>query len=151
MKALIARTLSRLRADTGGSVFVEFALLGPALLVMMFGVLQVGIAFQSYSALRSLSADVARYAMVQYQTGNTLSNSQLRTFARNQALGAPYLMTSDRLAITVEDADDQRVTGAKEVEISVTYRIYNMMGFIGIEGPTVDYVRPIFLVEEAAA
>ena len=140
----------RLCRDTSGSVLVEFAFLGPALLVMMFGILQVGIAFQSYSALRSLSADVARYAMVQYQTGNELSNSQLRTFARNQALGAPYLMTSDRLMISVEDAEDQRVAGAKEVEIEISYRLYNMLGFIDIEMPTVDYNRPIFLVDSSA-
>ncbi|MXO93124.1 hypothetical protein GRI62_05825 [Erythrobacter arachoides] len=130
---------------------VEFALLAPALLIMMFGVLQVGIALQNYNALRSLTADVSRYAMVQYQTGNNLSPSQLRAFARNQALGAPYLMTSDRLRVTVEEADTQRVAGAKEIEIALSYRIYSLLGFADIEAPTIDYQRAIFLVDSSAA
>lgn len=145
------RFLARLRDDTQGSMIVEFALLGPALILMLFGVLQVGIGLQSYNAMRNLSADVARYAMVQYQTGNELSNSQIRAFARNHAQGAPYMMDPDRLGVVIEDAAVQRVTGAKELEIAITYRMTSLLEFVGIEMPTLDFDRPIFLLDSSAA
>ncbi len=81
--------LNRLRRENTGVAAIEFALIGPAFIVMILGVLQVGMGLQSYNALRNLSADVARYSMVQYQTGNALSNSQIRSWARNHAQGPP--------------------------------------------------------------
>ena len=139
--------LTRLRQDTLGAAAIEFALIGPAFLVMMLGVLQVGMGLQSYNAMRSLSADVARYSVVQYQTGNTISNSQIRSWTRNHASGAPYLLDPDRLGVTVADADTQRVAGAKELRLTVTYQITSVLEFIDIEGPTLDFERPVFLLE----
>ncbi len=140
---------ARLRHDTVGAVVIEFALLGPALIVMLLGVLQVGMGLQSYNAMRSLSADIARYAMVQYQTGNQLSNSQIRAWGRNHGRAAPYLFTSTRLDVIVEDAATQRVTGAKELTITVTYEITSVLEFIGIDGPELDFERPVFLLDES--
>lgn len=141
--------LNRIVTDERGGAIIEFALLGPAFIVMMLGVLQVGLGLQSYNAMRSMSADVARYSMVQYQTGNTLSNSQLGTWARNHAQGAPYLMDTDRLGIEITDAATQRVAGAKELDITVTYRLTSVLDFIDIKGPTVDFSRPIFLLDNS--
>lgn len=137
--------LNRLRRDNAGVAAIEFALIGPAFIVMILGVLQVGMSLQSYNAMRNLSADVARYAMVQYQTGNTLTNSQIRTWARNHGQGAPYLMDPDRLGITIADAENQRVAGARELDITLTYQASSVLEFIDIEGPTMDFNRPIFL------
>jgi Flp pilus assembly protein TadG len=47
--------LARIRRDRRGAVMVEFALIGPALLAMLFGVLQFGLGMQNYNALRSIS------------------------------------------------------------------------------------------------
>ncbi len=138
----------RIRRDENGAAAIEFALLGPAFLLMLMGVLQVGMAMQNYNALRSLSADVARYAMVQYQTGNELSNSQIETFAENHALGAPYLLDQNRVNVTVTNADTQRVAGATELQVVVSYQIDSLLGFAGIEFPFVTYTRPIFLLDE---
>lgn len=137
----------RLRNDETGSMVVQFALLGPAFLVMLFGVLQVGIALQQYNALRNVSADVARYAMVQYQTGNQVSNSQLRTYTLNTAQGAPYLLSSARINAAVTDASTQRVAGAKELDITITYQIDSLLDFADIGGPFITYSRPIFIVQ----
>ncbi len=142
--------LNRLRQDTLGAAAIEFALLGPAFLVMMLGVLQVGLGLQSYNAMRNLSADVSRYAMVQYQTGNTVSASQIRTWGRNHAQGSPYLMDPDRLGMTVEEAETQRVDGATEMTITVTYQITSVLEFIDIDGPRLDFERPIFLLDSSA-
>ena len=40
--------ISRLRQDTLGAAAIEFALIGPAFIVMILGVLQVGMGLQSY-------------------------------------------------------------------------------------------------------
>ncbi len=141
--------LPRIRRDETGASAIEFALLGPIFLLLFMGVLQVGIAMQNYNALRGLSADVARYAMVQYQTGNEVSNSQIETWAENAALGAPYLLDQNRVNAVVTTASTQRVTGATELQLVISYQLDSFLGFAGIEFPFVTYTRPIFLLDEA--
>ncbi len=137
----------RITRDENGAIAVEFALLAPIFLLLLVGVLQVGMAMQNYNALRGLSADVARYAMVQYQTGNELSNSQLETWAENQALGAPYLLDQNRINATITNAATQRVSGATELQVVVSYQLDSFLGFAGIEFPFVTYTRPVFLLD----
>ena len=148
MAMKLSSFLSRLRRDDTGAAAIEFALLSPALLLLMVGVLQLGLALQNYSALRGLSSDVARYAMVQYQTGNKISNSQIETWAKNHALGAPYLLKQSRVNAVVTTASTQRVTGATELQLVVSYQIESFLGFAGIEFPFVTYTRPIFLLDD---
>lgn len=139
-----------LRDDTRGAAVVEFALIGPILLILLFGVLQVGIALQNYNAVRNVSADVARYAMVQHQSGNNLSNSQVQTYAVTHAQGPPYLLLGERVNATITTAATQRVAGARELQITVTYQVNSMLDFAGIGGPFVSYTRPIFLIDNTA-
>ncbi len=139
--------LRNLLADTKGASVVEFALVAPAFMVMTFGVLHVGMMMQNYNAIRNLSADVARYAMVQHQTGNELSNSQLRTYAINHAQGAPYLLVGDRVNAVITTPTTQRVAGAEERQITVTYQMESFLEFAGIDAPFVTYTRPIFTVD----
>ncbi len=136
----------RLKRDENGAAIVEFALLAPIFIFLLVGVLQVGMAMQNYNALRGVSADVARYAMVQYQTGNKLSNSQLETWAENHALGAPYLLDRNRINATITTASTQRVTGATELQVIMSYQLDSFLGFAGIKFPFVTYTRPVFLL-----
>ena len=98
------RTLRRLGGDLRGAVAVEFALLAPAFIVMLFGVLQVGIGLQNYNAMRSLSADVARYAMIEHAKGTVMSNTALTTYAENLGSGPPYLLIPENLDVTIAPA-----------------------------------------------
>lgn len=139
---------ARLRADRSGSVAVEFALLGAAFLTMLLGVLQVGIGMQNYNAIRSASADVARYTMVQYETGNKLNMTQIRNYALSAGQNAPYLLDFARLNATVDTADVQRVDGATELTLEMTYTVPIIIGFLGIDEPRIVYQRPIFLLDE---
>ncbi len=139
---------ARLRADRSGSVAVEFALLGAAFLTMLLGVLQVGIGMQNYNAIRSASADVARYTMVQYETGNKLNMTQIRNYALSAGQNAPYLLDFARLDATVDTADVQRVDGATELTLEMTYTVPIIIGFLGIDEPRIVYQRPIFLLDE---
>ena len=79
---MIGDWLTRVRRDNSGSVVVEFAIIGPTMLAMMLGVFQIGIGMQNYNAMRSIAAETARHAIVNYQTGNKLSNSQLADHAK---------------------------------------------------------------------
>jgi len=134
-----------IQRDKSGAAALEFALVGPALIAMLLGALQIGIGMQNYNALRDVSAQVARYAMVQYTTGNTLTNDQLDAYAYNVAQSAPYLLKSERLVSTVSDAATQRVTGATEKTLVMQYRIPSMFEAMGLRGPQITYTRPLFL------
>ena len=147
--------MSRLKAFLGrigrandGAVAVEFGLLGTIMLTMLLGVLQVGIGMQNYNAVRSVSAEVARYSMVQYETGNKITNSQIQTYALSTAQNAPYLLDADRVQTSVFDATTQRVSGAKELTLRVRYRVPIIVAFLGLPEPQISYERPIFLLDE---
>jgi Flp pilus assembly protein TadG len=141
------RLSRRLGASSGGSTSVEFALLAPAFIAMLLGVLQVGIGMQNYNALRGLSADVARYAMVKQAAGNPQTNDQLQTYTAQAGSAAPYLLQTDDLDATVVDAAPQRIVGVKELTLTVTYQIPTLFSAMGLKGPHITYSRPIFLTQ----
>jgi Flp pilus assembly protein TadG len=139
-----ARFLRRLRLDDAGAAMLEFAIVGPAMILMLFGVLQVGIGLQNYNALRNVSADVARYAMVQYSTGNKLSDDQMTDYAKSVAEGSPYLLKSD-IQVSITDVALSQVTNAKEKTLTIQYQIPSVLDSMGLEGPDITYTRPMFL------
>lgn len=139
-------TFLRIARDRTAAVTVEFALLSFIMFGMLLGVLQVGIGMQSYNAIRNVSADVARYVTVQDQTGNVLTNSQIRAYAISTGKSAPYLLQDARLNASVADATTQRVTGAREIELTITYRIPSLLTVLDIYSPNITYTRPIFVV-----
>ncbi len=143
--------LNRILRDERASMVVEFALLGPVFVVMFLGVLQVGIALQNYNALRNISAEVARYTMVQHETENYITNSQIKSYTVSLAQGVPYMLENRRFSAIARDASDQRVSGAREVELVIGYQIDSLLDFAGIDGPFVTYSRPIFLVESSSS
>jgi Flp pilus assembly protein TadG len=141
---MIALGFSRFRRSETGVATLEFAILGPAIIMMLFGVIQVGIGLQNYNALRNVSADVARYAMIQYATGNKLSNDQMTDYAESVANGAPYLLNSV-LQVTVADVATPQITGAREKTLTIRYQIPSVLATMGLQGPTITYSRPLFL------
>lgn len=129
-----------------GSAVVEFALLGPAFLAMFMGVLQVGIGMQSYNALRGLSGDVARHAVVTYQTGVRPNVGTLETWAETRASAPPYGLTAAQFNAQIAAATPQRVTGATEYTITLTYTVPTVLSIIGIDDIPLTYTRPVFVV-----
>jgi Flp pilus assembly protein TadG len=71
---------------------VEFALVLPILIVVLFGVIDFGRAFWLRSKLQTAAEDAGRYAM----THTGLSNSQIETYLRGRTGG--YV---DLAAVTV--------------------------------------------------
>jgi len=143
---MMRNLLKRLRLADAGSVAIEFALIGPALIAMLLGVMQVGIGMQNYNALRGISSDMARYSMVQYQTGNKLSDGQLTAYARSIATRSPYSLDGARLATQILTPNTQRVTGATEKTIVLTYEVPTVLGVIGFNDVPISYSRPVFLL-----
>lgn len=125
---------------------VEFALVAPTLIALMLGVLGMGMGMQKYNAMRNVASDVARYAVVNYQTNNRLTTSQLSSYARTIAVQAPYYMENDQVTIAVTQPGAQRVADAVEYQISITYRISTLLSVIGIPDFDVTYSRPIFVI-----
>jgi len=142
----MSKFLSRLRGDRQGSVAIEFALIGPVFITMFLGVLQIGIGMQNYNAMRGISADVARYAVVNYQTANRLTTSQLEDYARSVAAAPPYGLTRSRLTASVALATTQRVAGATEYTMTLDYTVPSVLGIMGMQDIPLSYDRPIFVV-----
>ena len=111
-------------------------------------VLQIGIGMQNYNAMRGISADVARYAVVNYQTANRLSTSQLEDYTRSVAASPPYGLTRGRLTATVSTAATQRVAGATEYSVALTYNVPSVLGNMGMQDIPLNYTRPIFVISE---
>ena len=144
---MIRKVASSLRSNQTASAAVEFALIGPLFLTLFMGVMQVGIGMQNYNALRSISADTARYAVINYQKSNLLTAIQLQTYATNLAKAAPYgLEQSPRFTVFVSTPATQRVAGATEFQIRVTYRVRTWLGLIGLGEIPLTYTRPIFVI-----
>jgi Flp pilus assembly protein TadG len=140
-----------IRSDSTGSVAVEFALIGPAMLAMLLGVLQFGIGMQNYNALRSVAGEVARYAVTDAQDAAARSNmtlrdtnTQLEQYAREVATDMPYGLQSSRLTATVTSVPT-RVDGASERTIQLQYSIPSMLGIIGIDAIPITYTQTVFI------
>ncbi|MDL2358278.1 MAG: TadE/TadG family type IV pilus assembly protein [Pseudomonadota bacterium] len=144
---MIKNLVSALLPDQTASAAVEFALIGPAFLAMFLGVMQVGIGMQNYNALRSISADTARWAVVNYQTGNQKTAIQMQQKATDLAAAAPYgLEASPRFTAFVSSPTTQRVAGATEFRITLTYQVRTLLSVIGIGEIPLTYTRPIFVI-----
>ena len=63
----------RLKEDEQGQTMVEFAILFPVLVVMLFGIIQFGIVFNNYLALTDAVRAGAREASVARQTADPSS------------------------------------------------------------------------------
>ena len=101
---------SALLRDERGSMVVEFGLLAPVFLMLVFGMLQVAFYMQHLNAVQSLASDGARFVMIEYQKNNPLSNDQIREVLLSRATSQQYLLDTDRVQITVDRSGASRVT-----------------------------------------
>lgn len=146
-----ATILARLRDRCDGSAAVEFALIGPIMFALFFGVMQFGIGMQNYNALRSVSAELARYAVIDAQDAAAHSdmtmrdtNAELEAYAREIAADPPYGLEGDRLTVTVTSVPT-RVDGASERTITLRYNVRSYLSMIGMGVIPITYTRPVFI------
>lgn len=66
---MIQRELTRLRSDQGGATIVEFALIAPALLVMLFGLFDLAYNMYTAQMLQGAIQDAARDSTIEGASG----------------------------------------------------------------------------------
>ena len=140
--------LARLVRDRIGGALVEFALLAPVFIGMVIGVIQIGMYMQSYTAVRSLASDAARFAAVEYQKNNNIGTSTLASDIAAIGVTSPYNLGSDRLTVTVNEVAS-RVNGAHEFDMDISYSVPTFMSGIGFHDITIDYSRPLFVIDNS--
>ena len=138
----------RLSRNADGAVTVEFALIGPLFIALMLGVMQIGIGMQNYNAMRSIASDTLRYSVVNYQTNNDLTNTQVRDFTRSIATNSPYGLDSTRLAVRVDSVATPRVIGTIEKTLTITYSVPTVLEIVGFTEFPITYSQSIFLMNE---
>ena len=136
--------LARLARSNRATSAVEFGILAPFIFALMLGVLQLGFHMQNFNAVRSVATDTARWTIVEYQKGNTLTNEQIESKATAYAVNAPYLLEIDNLTV-VSTRPISDVVGTLKMQIQVSYVPRNLLGFFGIRSPTIAVTRPIYV------
>ena len=145
MREHLASFGKRLARDERGGTLVEFALVSPIMLTLLFGVIQVGLHVQNANAVRNLAADGARAAVVEYQRGNSLSANQIAAEIRARGVGPKYNLNLDRLDVVVTE-EASRIGGVDEKSIAISYDMPNYLAFVDLSDLTIEYERPEFLL-----
>lgn len=145
----LLRFIKRLAGEVRGAVIVEFALLGPTLIVAMIGVFYCAVYLQNYNALRSVASDTARRVMVEYQKDNSLSISEIQAIARSIAVSSPYMLLTDQLSVNAVKESTSRVTDADEYTLTLNYTGVHFLPIEGLGATNMSYERPIFVVDES--
>lgn len=136
--------LRRLATCTTGSTAIEFAALGPLFILLMLCVFQFATAIQAYNGLSGAVADLQRAIVVQSQVGTNLTTTQIQTNANGIATSKPYYLKSSLLSTTVALASPQRVSGATEYQVTMTYSV-PVMVFPSMTPFKFTYKRAIFI------
>jgi hypothetical protein len=105
----LRKSAIRLVAEQDGVTAVEFALLLPVFLLLVFGILEIGLAL-IYVTLISFGADKGiAYLIDQRQNYETITEPGLRTAVCSAFAGTP-LTCDERLKIALINADDPTPT-----------------------------------------
>jgi len=126
---------------------VEFALLAPFFLGLLFGVIEIGVYMQNYNAIRSLASDAARFAAVEYQKKNQISETTIADNVEAMGIGAPYFLNADQLEIDVTPVTPSSVNGARQFALTITYERPQLVGGISLDALTLTYSRPVFVLQ----
>jgi Flp pilus assembly protein TadG len=117
-------TLNSIR-DEEGQAIVEFAFVAPLLLVLLFGIVQLGIAFNNYLTLTDATRAGARKAAVSRFTGDR------GAAAKAAVITAASGLDSATLAKTVTVTSTDWTTGGSDVVVTATYPYsINLLGFV---------------------
>jgi hypothetical protein len=124
------------RHDERGAGLVEFALVGPILLVILFGVVDFGVGYNDWVALRQGARDGARQAV----TGRVGADETCAVqpgspaFPANSEVQALVCLTKDRLELDDDNVAVKLVIeGAyadkRSLGVCVMARLYSATGF----------------------
>lgn len=135
----------RLWRNREGSTIVEFAIIGPAMITLLLGVVQTGFQVQNYNAVRNLASDGARFTAVQYQKGTRSAPDTIETWMRARGVGGVYNLDTDRLTVDVTQQTTSQLAGLVEMNISVSYAAPDYLWSVAGDALTISVLRPVFL------
>ena len=130
--------------DNRGSALIEFAILAPALIGMMMGILYIGVQMLSYNAIRAVSSDIARYTLVEYQKLHKVTASNIRSQAIAIAVNPPYGLDTNNLSVVVTTPVTD-ISGTIKFTARITYTPYNPVKFLGVGGPVMVETRSFYV------
>jgi Flp pilus assembly protein TadG len=129
------RTLRRrgLRAvdKSRGQALVEFAMVLPMLAILIFGIIDFGVAIHSYIALTNATREGARFAAVGNEAGSYPSNctgSNSTTTIGRVCTAANGLDLADVSSVTVSYPDGQAPGKSVVVSANYTYHFITPLG-----------------------
>lgn len=110
MAQLHARLFARLKADQRGAVLVEFAMVGPVLVVMILGLIAYGGYFWMSHAVQQVANDAARAAVAGL---DQTERSSLAQSAISSSIGGyPFMTASAATATVTGDTTELKVAVA---------------------------------------
>ncbi|MBV1689359.1 pilus assembly protein [Novosphingobium sp. G106] len=136
--------MRRLFADSTAGSAIEFGLLAPAMITMLMGVMWVGIQMKAYNELRSVTADVSRYTVIEYQKSNKLTAAQISDVAAATAVRPPYALIGDNLDVNVTEPTSP-VTNTRKLVIQLSYTAPSLLQFAGVGSPTLSFSQTIYV------
>jgi len=105
-----------------GASAVEFALILPILVILVFGIFEFAIAFNNYITITHAAREGARRAAVD------LFNPDLKDYIKDMAI--PLVLTDDDIAIGVESDEDPPLIG-DPVWVEITYNFGISIPLVG--------------------
>ena len=105
--------LRRLAVDRVGSAIVEFGFVGPAMIVLVLGIVEGGRAVYTQAALSYAAQEATRFAIVRE---GTITEGDIEAYASNQLLGL-----KKELAVFTASAPINPATNTSLVTVEVTY------------------------------
>jgi Flp pilus assembly protein TadG len=112
-----------------GQAVVEFAVILPVLLLVLFGILQFGIVFNNYIQVTSAAREGARKAATSRALGVTAAESAATTSARNAAASL------NQSNLTVTFPNSPTFLQGTDVTVKVTYPYsVSIMGLVVSSG-----------------
>lgn len=100
---------------------VEFAIILPVVLLLVFGVIQFGMVFSAYISLRNASSVAARYAALANGADDPLTNAK-RTQISNVAIGALNgILNTSASYLDTPVVADETVAGRNARSVTLTY------------------------------
>lgn len=128
------RTLAKL-GDTSGTSAVEFAILSPLFLMVLFGMIAYGIYFGASHSIQQIAADAARTALAGLD--QTERQSLVASFITHNAGSYPFV-DPDKIVVTTRD----NPADPNQFEVSVQYDartlpIWNLFDGIAMPGTTI--------------
>jgi Flp pilus assembly protein TadG len=128
-----ARTRTPACRDESGQALVEFALLLPVILLVMFAILQFGLSLNAANDQTNIASEVARYAIVNENPGeNEAKKVSLQEWGKGQAYTNYTTALNSEGKVCIEFPTHKEEVG-QPVEVKVT-SVTHWIPFLGSLG-----------------